>query len=118
MISEIVNIISWIFIIIGSFFVLVGSIGLIRMPDVFTRMHAAGIKDTMGAGFLLSGLAMQSGFSLVTLKLFLLYLLFIFTSPVVSHALAQAALHDGVKPVLGGEDDQKNETDKNTANSL
>lgn len=97
----VIQIISWILIGIGSFFVLIGGIGLIRMPDVFTRMHAAGIKDTMGAGFLLAGMAVQSGFTIVTLKLFLLFLLFLFTSPVVCHALAQAALADGVKPFLG-----------------
>ena len=100
MMENVILVLSWCFIGIGSFFILVGSIGLMRMPDVYTRMHAAGIKDTVGAGFLLSGLAMQSGFSLVTLKLFVLIVLFIFTSPVVTHALAQAALHDGVKPVL------------------
>ena len=100
MFTEIIQILSWILISIGSFFILVGAIGLIRMPDIFTRMHAAGIKDTMGAGFLLTGLALQSSSTLVTLKLFLLFLLFLFTSPVVSHALAQAALHDGVKPIL------------------
>ncbi len=99
--GDIYQIISGILIAIGSFFVLVGGIGLIRMPDIFTRMHAAGIKDTMGAGFLLAGMAVYSGFTIVTLKLGVLYLLFLFTSPVVSHALAQAALHDDVKPVLG-----------------
>ena len=100
---EIYEIVSGILIAIGSFFILVGGIGLLRMPDIFTRMHAAGIKDTMGAGFLLAGMAVYSGFTIVSLKLLLLFLLFLFTSPVVSHALAQAALHDKVKPVLGGQ---------------
>ncbi len=111
----VIQIISWVLMGIGSFFVLIGGIGLIRMPDVFTRMHAAGIKDTMGAGFLLAGMAVQSGFTLVTLKLFLLFLLFLFTSPVVCHALAQAALHDGIKPLLG--DRQTSEDNHHSENT-
>ncbi len=111
MISEILQIVSYVFIGIGSFFVLIGAIGLLRMPDVFTRMHAASIKDTVGAGFLLGGMALQTGFSLVTLKLFVLFLLFIFVSPVVSHALAQAALHDGEKPILKDQGSSVNSQD-------
>ncbi|MGH1349681.1 MAG: monovalent cation/H(+) antiporter subunit G [Methyloligellaceae bacterium] len=99
--GDIYQIVSGVLVLIGAFFILVGGIGLVRMPDIFTRMHAAGIKDTMGAGFLLAGMAVYSGFTIVSLKLGVLFLLFLFTSPVVSHALAQAALHDKVKPVLG-----------------
>jgi len=91
---------SWLFIVLGSFFILVGSIGLLRMPDVFTRMHAASVSDTLGAGFLILGLMLQAGLSLITLKLvFILGLLFM-TGPVAAHALAQAALHAGAKPIL------------------
>ena len=52
--------ISWVSISIGIFFVLVGGIGLIRLPDLFSRMHAAGLVDTVGAGFLLVGFLIQS----------------------------------------------------------
>ncbi len=88
---------------------LVGALGLYRMPDLFTRIHAAGIVDTMGATFLLVGMGIQaclsySGIPLLVLlaKLFALFLLFFYTSPVATHALAQAALADGLKPI--GED--------------
>ena len=95
-----VHILSWAFILAGSFFVLVGSVGLIRMPDVFTRMHAAGISDTAGAGLLIIGMLFLAGFSLVMVKLAIILGVIFFTSPIATHALAQAALHAGVEPKL------------------
>ncbi len=95
-----IEIASWALILLGSFFTIVGALGLVRMPDVFTRMHAASVIDTLGVGLLLLGLSLQAGFSLVTLKLFFLLALFFITGPVVTHALAQACLHEGVKPML------------------
>jgi multicomponent Na+:H+ antiporter subunit G len=95
-----VEIASWALILLGSFFTIVGALGLVRMPEVFTRMHAASVTDTLGVGFLIFGMGLQAGLSLVTLKLLFLMLLFIFTVPVVTHALAQACLHEGVEPAL------------------
>lgn len=95
-----IEIASWILILLGSFFTIVGALGLVRMPEVFTRMHAASVTDTVGVGFLISGMGLQAGLSLVTLKLLFLMLLFVFTAPVVTHALAQACLHEDVEPVL------------------
>lgn len=94
------DIFSWASILLGSFFVLTGSLGLLRMPDIFTRMHAASITDTVGAGFLIVGMIGQAGLTLVTLKLVFILLLLAITSPVASHALAQAALHENVEPIL------------------
>ena len=91
---------SWALILLGSFFTVSGALGLVRMPEVFTRMHAASVIDTLGVGFLILGMCLQSGFSLVTLKLLFLLLLFFFTAPVVTHALAQACLHEGIEPLL------------------
>ncbi len=95
-----IDIVSWVLILLGSFFTLVGAFGLVRMPEVFTRMHAASVTDTAGVGFLILGMALQAGFSLVTLKLGILMALFLFTGPVVTHALAQACMHEGIKPLL------------------
>jgi multicomponent Na+:H+ antiporter subunit G len=95
-----VEIASWAFILLGSFFTVVGAFGLVRMPDVFTRMHAASVVDTAGVGFLIIGMGLQAGLSLVTLKLLFLLALFFFTGPVVTHALARACLHEGIKPML------------------
>jgi multicomponent Na+:H+ antiporter subunit G len=95
-----VEIVSWVLLLLGSFFTIVGGVGLVRMPEIFTRMHAASVTDTLGVGFLMLGMCLQAGFSLVTLKLVFLLALFFFTGPVVTHALAQACLHEGVKPRL------------------
>jgi multicomponent Na+:H+ antiporter subunit G len=96
----IVELASWIFILLGSFFTVVGTVGLVRLPDVFTRMHAASVTDMLGAGLLILGMGLQAGLSLVTLKLVILFALFFFTGPVVTHALAQACLHENIRPVL------------------
>ena len=96
------DIISAILLFAGSFFLIVGAIGLIRMPDVFTRMHAVSVAETMGVGLMLGGLMLQGGFTLVTFKLVCLFLLIFFTSPVASHAIARAAVADGVEPILDG----------------
>ena len=94
----IVDTLSWISIGIGSAFILVGGLGLVRMPDFFTRLHAASVADTAGAGFILLGLMLQAGLSLTTFKLVLIFVFLVFTSPTAAHALAHAALLDGVLP--------------------
>jgi len=86
----------------GGLFMVVGAIGLLRMPDVFTRMHAASVSDTLGAGLILIGLMIVGGFSLVTVKLIFLGAFFALMSPVSTHAVARAALHAGVKPLVVG----------------
>ena len=91
-------------LLLGSFFVVVGGIGVLRMPDVFTRMHAAGLTDTMGSFFILTGLMLRTGFDGVTLRLALVLAFLWFTSPVATHALAKAALHGKVEPVVHEEE--------------
>jgi multicomponent Na+:H+ antiporter subunit G len=99
-IDTLANLVSWMLILAGSFFTVVGAIGLVRMPDVYTRMHAASVTDTLGAGFLLAGLMVQAGLGLITLKLLFILVLFFFIGPVATHALAQAALQAGINPQL------------------
>ncbi len=94
----IVDILSWIAIGIGAAFILVGGLGLIRMPDFFTRLHATSVADTAGAGFILLGLMFQAGLSLTSFKLVLIFVFLVFTAPTAAHALAHAALLDGVLP--------------------
>lgn len=100
MIETVVTGLSWLCIAVGSFFVLVAGLGLLRMPDVFTRMHAGGMVDTAGAGLILVGMMLAGGFSLISAKLLIILLVILFTGPIATHALAQAALHAGVDPVL------------------
>jgi multicomponent Na+:H+ antiporter subunit G len=91
---------GWVFLGLGSFFCVVGGIGFVRMPDFYTRMHAASVTDTVGAGFLILGMMLFAGASLVTVKLAIIGLLIFFTSPTATHALAKAGMHRGVEPKL------------------
>jgi len=93
-----VDVLSWAAIVTGLFFMIVGTVGVLRMPDVFTRMHAAGMTDTMGAGFLLLGMCLQAGLTLLAARLILVYAFLMFTSPIATHALARAALAGNVEP--------------------
>ena len=103
------DILSWICLIAGSVFCLIGAVGMIRLPDVFARMHGAGIIDTLGAGLLLIGMMFQGGFTLVTVKLIMIVVFILFTSPTTTHALARAALNGGVMPRLHGSDEKGDE---------
>ena len=103
------DILSWACLLTGSFFYIVGAIGLLRMPDLFTRMHATSVSDTFGAFLILVGLAFQAGMSLVTLKLIIIIAALLYTGPVATHALARAARHAGIEPLL--------ESDKEGASS-
>lgn len=103
-----VDILSWICLAAGGAFCVIGAIGLVRMPDFYTRMHAASVTDTLGAGLMLLGMMLQAGLSLVTVKLVMVGLLIFFTSPTATHALAKAALARGLQPLLApGEDPSK-----------
>ncbi|MCK9212996.1 MAG: monovalent cation/H(+) antiporter subunit G [Rhodoferax sp.] len=92
-----VTILSWFSLVLGGVFCVVGAIGLLRMPDFFTRMHAASVIETLGAGLILLGLVLQAGFTLVSVKLLMLGLLILFVSPTATHALARAAMVRGIK---------------------
>lgn len=95
-----IDILSQIMIGLGAIFVLIGAFGMVRMPELFTRMHAASIIDTLGAGLLVGGLMLQSGFSLVTVKLLFVLALAFFFGPTAAHAIAQAAIEAGIAPKL------------------
>jgi len=98
-----VDVLSWGLLLGGSVFCITGAIGLLRLPDFYTRMHGAGVIDTLGAGLILIGLMFQAGLSLITVKLlFILFFIFI-TSPTATHAIAHAAHDRGLEPVTGTE---------------
>lgn len=92
--------VSWVLIVVGSVMLVIGGIGVVRLPDVFARMHGAGIVDTLGAGAILIGLMFQAGLTIVTIKLILIFVFIMFTSPTTTHALARASLAGGVRPQL------------------
>lgn len=87
-------------LLIGSFLCISGGIGILRFPDFYTRMHAVGVTDTLAAAMILIGLMFSSPDSTVVIKLMMILLLTLFVNPTASHALARAAMHNGLKPVL------------------
>lgn len=95
-----IDILSWACLLAGSLFCAIGAIGLLRMPDFYTRAHAASVTDTLGAGLILLGLILQAGLTLVAVKLVMIGLLLFFTGPVAIHALAKAAMKRGLLPLL------------------
>ena len=96
--SVLVDIVSAVMLLVGAFFVTAGGIGVFRLPDFYTRLHGAGITDTLGAGLILLGLALQAGFSLAAVKLLMILTFLLVTSPTSCHALAQAARANGLEP--------------------
>lgn len=91
---------SWVCLVAGGLFCIVGGVGMLRMPDFYTRMHAASVIETLGGGLILLGLMLQAGLTLVAVKLLIVALLIFFASPTATHALAQAAMARGLQPQL------------------
>ena len=98
--TAVIDLVSWALLVGGGFFCIVGAVGLLRMPDFYTRMHAASVIETLGAGLTQLGLELQAGPTLVTVKLLMVALLIFFVSPTATHALARAAMARGLNPVL------------------
>lgn len=94
------NISSAICLFLGSFLCLSGGVGIIRFPDFYTRMHAAGVTDTLAASMILIGLMLQNPDAIVISKLVMILLMTLFISPTASHAMAKAAMNSGLQPLL------------------
>ena len=97
------DILSWGCFIFGGLAVIAGSLGLVRFPDFYTRLHAAGVTDTGGAEMILIGMLLQSPSWIVAVKLFFVGAFLFFTSPVATHAIAHSAWMVGLKPLEGPE---------------
>jgi multicomponent Na+:H+ antiporter subunit G len=95
---------SWFCLISGGLFCVVGGIGMLRMPDLYTRLHASSVIESLGAGLILLGLMLQAGLSLITLKLLILLVLLFIASPTATHAIARVAMLRGLKPILHDKD--------------
>lgn len=94
----ILGVVSGVLLLAGAFFVLVGGIGVVRLPDFYARLHGGGITDTLGAGLILVGLMIQAGLTLATIKLLMILIFILVTSPTSCHALAQSARAQGLEP--------------------
>ncbi len=97
----ILDVLTWILLLAGSVFILITGIGLVRFPDLYSRIHAGGVGDTLATFLIVLGLGLQSGFSLVTVKLVLILVFVFFTSPTSGYALAHSAFAAGLKPLTG-----------------
>jgi len=96
--AVLIEILSWISIVGGAFFLFVGSLGMVRLQDFWARLHAASIIDSAGAGLLLFGMMLQTGLTLITVKLAIIVVFLFLTGPTASHAVANAAFVSGSRP--------------------
>ena len=106
-----VELLSGVCLLAGGFLCLTGGIGLLRMPDFFARVHAAGVTETLAAPLLLLGLALQMEWSLDLLKVMMILVFILATNPTASHAMAKAALHGGREPLCTSDDEANPEED-------
>ncbi|MEM8987566.1 MAG: monovalent cation/H(+) antiporter subunit G [Pseudomonadota bacterium] len=95
------DILGWTLCLVGGFFVVVGAIGIVRFPDFYTRLHAAGVTDTFGAELIIFGMMTQSDDWLTVVKLFIIALFLFITSPTSTHAVAYSAWTAGLRPLEG-----------------
>ncbi len=95
---DIRSIITGVFLAIGCFLIIVGSIGVLRFPDFYTRIHPAGKTDTVGQAFVLFGLMIYEGVSFVSVKLLIIIVFIFIANPTATHFVAQAAHISGLKP--------------------
>ena len=102
----VIDLLSWLCLMAGVALAITAGIGLIRLPDLFARMHAAGIGDTLAVLLIVAGMMLQTGWTLNLAKLALILVFIFFTSPTSTHALAKAALHGGVQPLLKPKKDE------------
>lgn len=98
MVAVVVDILSWISILTGAFFLFIGSLGMVRLQDFWARLHAASIIDSAGAGLLIFGMMLQTGLTLITVKLAIIVIFLFLTGPTASHAVANAAFVSGSRP--------------------
>ncbi len=95
-----IDISSALFLLTGSFLCISGGVGILRFPDFYTRLHAVGVTDTLATAMILIGLMLQNPDGLVVVKLLIILLVTLFINPTASHALASAAMHNELMPVL------------------
>jgi multicomponent Na+:H+ antiporter subunit G len=93
----IIEILVTVFLSLGTLFFLLGTIGLLRFPEVYTRLHAVTKSDTLGMGLILVGLMLYQGITLDSVKMLFIIIFVFLTSPTAAHALARAAYKNGIK---------------------
>ena len=106
MLAGMVTVLSSVCLLLGAFLIISGAVGVLRFPDFFTRMHAAGVTETLATTLILLGLMLLAGWRIMSFKLLLILLFILITSPVASHALTKAALHGNLQPLVNENNEQ------------
>ena len=96
--ANVLDVITWMMLSLGGLVMLIGGIGILRMPDFYSRLHPASITDTLASLLILGGIVLQAGWSLASLKIAAILLFLLFTNPAASYALANAAWTAGLRP--------------------
>lgn len=104
-------ILGFLIILFGLVIMLIGSVGIIRLPDFFARTHAASMVDTVGIGVVVVGVAIIQGFDFNSLKVLLAGVFLMLTNPVAAHALSRAAFQAGERPWTRSQADNSEEGD-------
>ena len=86
-------------LLLGGVLCITGGVGMLRMPDFFSRVHASGVTETLAAPLLLSGMLLQMELSLDSVKVIMILILVLATNPTATHAMAKATLHGGQRPL-------------------
>lgn len=96
--SVIIEVLSWFLILTGGAFTIIGAVGQLRFPNFWARLHAASVSDSAGVILLIIGMCLQSGLTLITVKLLVIGIFLFVTGATATHATASAALVSGLRP--------------------
>ena len=106
---DLTSILTIVFVVAGIFFLLVGSVGIIRLPDFYSRTHATSKSDTLGMILIIVGLIIFEGLTINSGKLVLVLVFILLANPIGAHALARAAYNAGLKPLFPDNKKDKSE---------
>ena len=103
--TAILELLSSLCLLFGGVLCITGGVGLLRMPDFFSRVHASGVTETLAAPLLLIGLLLQMEWSLDSVKVIMILIIVLATNPTATHAMAKATLHGGQQPLVFDDDE-------------
>lgn len=110
----IINLLSDICLLLGGLFTLTGAVGLLRLPDFYSRLHGASVTESLAAPLLIIGVMLDTGFTLDSAKLILIIVIMVVANPTITHALCRAAAHGGTTPEMESKSTQKDQLQTET----
>jgi multicomponent Na+:H+ antiporter subunit G len=99
MLTILINYLGWSFVLIGVLLSITGALGCLRFPDLYTKLHALSVSDSLGVPIALTGLILVNGFNFVSLKIFLIVVILLFVNPFSTHALIRAGIKNNLRPI-------------------